>query len=117
MSLYVSSHYKNTPNDLQLMSDAPGHHLFVLLGLGPRCLLVSSSVELLTRPVSLSAGSVSDSEGGLPDVLCVIQVAMEGFISRQSMAANMSRGIRPSGDLIPYSISQQVLPPYLFLSP
>ena len=83
MSLYVSSHYKNTPNDLQLMSDAPGHHLFVLLG------------------------SVSDSEGGLPDVLCVIQVAMEGFISRQSMAANMSRGIRPSGDLIPYSISQQ----------
>jgi N-acetyltransferase 10 len=32
MALYVSSHYKNTPNDLQLMSDAPAHHLFVLLG-------------------------------------------------------------------------------------
>ena len=32
MSLYVSSHYKNTPNDLQLMSDAPAHQLFVLLG-------------------------------------------------------------------------------------
>lgn len=31
MSLYVASHYKNSPNDLQLMSDAPGHHLFVLL--------------------------------------------------------------------------------------
>lgn len=28
MSLYVSSHYKNSPNDLQLMSDAPAHHLF-----------------------------------------------------------------------------------------
>ena len=32
MSLYVSSHYKNTPNDLQMMSDAPAHHLFCLLG-------------------------------------------------------------------------------------
>ncbi len=32
MALYVSSHYKNTPNDLLLMSDAPAHHLFVLLG-------------------------------------------------------------------------------------
>lgn len=32
MALYVASHYKNTPNDLQLMSDAPAHHLFVLLG-------------------------------------------------------------------------------------
>ena len=32
MSLFVSSHYKNTPNDLQLLSDAPSHRLFVLLG-------------------------------------------------------------------------------------
>jgi tRNA(Met) C34 N-acetyltransferase TmcA len=32
VSLYVSSHYKNTPNDLLLMADAPAHHLFVLLG-------------------------------------------------------------------------------------
>lgn len=30
MALYVSSHYKNSPNDLQLMSDAPAHKLFVL---------------------------------------------------------------------------------------
>jgi len=33
MALYVASHYKNSPNDLQLMADAPAHHLFVLLGL------------------------------------------------------------------------------------
>ena len=33
VSLYVSSHYKNTPDDLMLMSDAPAHHLFVLLGM------------------------------------------------------------------------------------
>ena len=30
MALYVSSHYKNTPNDLQMMCDAPAHELFVL---------------------------------------------------------------------------------------
>jgi len=33
MALYVASHYKNSPNDLQLMADAPAHHLFVLLGI------------------------------------------------------------------------------------
>ncbi|KAJ5245897.1 RNA cytidine acetyltransferase [Penicillium chermesinum] len=31
MALYVASHYKNTPNDLQLMSDAPAHQLYVLV--------------------------------------------------------------------------------------
>lgn len=31
-SLFVTSHYKNTPNDLQLFSDAPAHCLAVLLG-------------------------------------------------------------------------------------
>lgn len=50
MSLYVASHYKNTPNDLQLLSDAPAHHLFVLLG-----------------PVTMATTS-------LPEVLCVVQV-------------------------------------------
>jgi N-acetyltransferase 10 len=32
MALYVSSHYKNSPNDLQLLSDAPAHRVFCLLG-------------------------------------------------------------------------------------
>ncbi|KAL5214541.1 hypothetical protein ABZP36_003693 [Zizania latifolia] len=30
MALYIASHYKNSPNDLQLMADAPAHHLFKL---------------------------------------------------------------------------------------
>ncbi|GAY58681.1 hypothetical protein CUMW_188850 [Citrus unshiu] len=50
MALYVSSHYKNSPNDLQLMADAPAHHLFVLLG------------------------PVDESKNQLPDILCVIQL-------------------------------------------
>ncbi|KAH0866454.1 hypothetical protein HID58_083665 [Brassica napus] len=32
MALCVSSHYKNSPNDLPLLADAPAHHLFALQG-------------------------------------------------------------------------------------
>ncbi|KAJ8440987.1 hypothetical protein Cgig2_020016 [Carnegiea gigantea] len=53
MALYVASHYKNSPNDLQLMADAPAHQLFVLLG-------------MLKSPVD-------ESKNHLPDILCVIQ--------------------------------------------
>ncbi|KAI8989530.1 GNAT acetyltransferase 2-domain-containing protein [Pilobolus umbonatus] len=83
MSLYVASHYKNSPNDLQLMSDAPAHHLFVLL-----------------PPVNEKATS-------LPDPLVVIQVCLEGEISRQNVINSLSRGQRPAGDMIPWLISQQ----------
>ncbi|KAN0065073.1 N-acetyltransferase 10 [Thecaphora frezii] len=82
MSLYVASHYKNSPNDLQLMSDAPGHRLFVLLA-----------------PLK--------GDGGLPEPLCVVQVALEGNISRQAVLNSLSRGSREAGDLIPWLVAQQ----------
>ncbi len=83
MSLYVSSHYKNTPNDLQLMSDAPEHHLFVLLG------------------------PIDENSTTLPDIYCVVQVALEGNVNKEIVMANLAKGINPSGDLIPYLISKQ----------
>jgi len=83
MALYVASHYKNSPNDLQLLSDAPAHQLFVLI-----------------PPVKESATT-------LPEPLCVIQVALEGRISRQSVLNSLSRGQRAGGDLIPWLVSQQ----------
>lgn len=83
MALYVASHYKNSPNDLQLMSDAPAHQLFVLI-----------------PPVKEDATQ-------LPEPLCVIQVALEGRISRQSVMNSLSRGQRAGGDLIPWLVSQQ----------
>jgi N-acetyltransferase 10 len=86
MALYVSSHYKNSPNDLQMMSDAPAHHLFCLL-----------------PPISQK----HRSKGKLPDVLCFIQVCLEGEISQDSIMNSLSRGKRASGDLIPWTISQQ----------
>ncbi|RGB42027.1 GNAT acetyltransferase 2-domain-containing protein [Rhizophagus diaphanus] len=83
MSLYVASHYKNSPNDLQLMSDAPAHHLFVLLP------------------------PIKEGDNSLPDPLCVVQVCLEGEISKQTVLNSLSRGQQPSGDLIPWLISQQ----------
>ncbi|KAH0832443.1 hypothetical protein AYO21_05130 [Fonsecaea monophora] len=83
MALYVASHYKNSPNDLQLMSDAPAHQLFVLI-----------------PPISENANK-------LPEPLCVIQVALEGRISKKSVLSSLSRGQRAGGDLIPWLVSQQ----------
>jgi N-acetyltransferase 10 len=92
MALYVASHYKNQPNDLQLMSDAPAHHLFVLLG---------------PTAEEDDEDDASDTGVKLPDILCVIQVALEGEVSRGSVLASISRGLRPSGDLIPWTVAQQ----------
>lgn len=83
MALYVASHYKNQPNDLQLLSDAPAHHLFVLLP------------------------PIKDDESSLPEPLVVLQVALEGNISRQAIMDGLSRGFRAGGDMIPWLISQQ----------
>ncbi|KAL8964869.1 MAG: hypothetical protein Q9197_006771 [Variospora fuerteventurae] len=83
IALYVASHYKNSPNDLQLMSDAPAHQLYVLVP------------------------PIEDNSSRLPDPLCVLQVALEGQISKQSVLSSLSRGQRAGGDLIPWLVSQQ----------
>jgi N-acetyltransferase 10 len=84
MALYVASHYKNSPNDLQMLSDAPAHHLFVLLP------------------------PLKEDDTSLPDPLVVLQVALEGNISREVILKEMAHnGTRSSGDMIPWVISQQ----------
>ncbi|XP_076252459.1 RNA cytidine acetyltransferase l(1)G0020 isoform X1 [Rhynchophorus ferrugineus] len=83
VALYVASHYKNTPNDLQMMSDAPAHHLFCLLG------------------------PVDPNKKTLPEVLVFIQVCLEGEISKNTVTDGFSRGKKASGDLIPWTIGQQ----------
>ncbi|XP_063227947.1 RNA cytidine acetyltransferase [Bacillus rossius redtenbacheri] len=83
VSLFVASHYKNSPNDLQMMSDAPAHHLFCLLG------------------------PVDPEQKHLPEVLVVIQVCLEGQLSKNSVADGLSRGKRAFGDLIPWTVAQQ----------
>uniref|UniRef100_A0A452R6E8 RNA cytidine acetyltransferase n=1 Tax=Ursus americanus TaxID=9643 RepID=A0A452R6E8_URSAM len=87
MALYVASHYKNSPNDLQMLSDAPAHLLFCLLP------------------------PVPPTQNALPEVLAVIQVCLEGEISRQSILNSLSRGKKASGDLIPWTVSEQFQDP------
>lgn len=83
VSLFVSSHYKNSPNDLQMMSDAPAHHLFCLLG------------------------PIDPNQTFLPEVLCVIQVCLEGELSDKTLTDSIGRGKKHAGDLIPWTVSQQ----------
>jgi len=64
-----------------MLSDAPAHALFVLCG-----------------PL--------DNQSGIPDLLCAIQVCYEGEISVSTIEDNMKRGIWPSGDLIPWTVSE-----------
>lgn len=87
MSLFVSSHYKNSPNDLLLMADAPAHHLLVLL-----------------PPID-----PEQEEAELPEVLVAIQLCIEGALSQESVKASLKRGLRPSGDLIPWTLTQHFL--------
>lgn len=85
MSIYVSAHYKNSPNDLQMLSDAPAHHLFVLVA------------------------PFSETQTHLPELLVVIQICLEGSLSSSTVSGNMERGKRAAGDLVPWTVSQQFL--------
>lgn len=86
-SLFVSSHYKNSPNDLQLLSDAPAHFLAVLLG-----------------PIDKNS-----KKADLPDVLVAMQLCFEGGVRQHTIEQNKNRGIRPAGDLIPWALSEQFM--------
>lgn len=66
-----------------MMSDAPAHHLFCLLG------------------------PVDPKRKTLPEVLVIIQVCLEGEISKNTVMEGYSRGKRASGDLIPWTVGQQ----------
>lgn len=82
MALFVSSHYKNTPNDLQMLADAPAHRVFALLP------------------------PIDPTQTKLPDALVVIQVSIEGSITKEAAQRALIRGQKPSGDLIPWTIAQ-----------
>jgi len=86
MSLFVSSHYKNSPNDLQLLSDAPSHSIFVLM-----------------KPLEKND---SEAKKSIPDIFAAIQVCEEGGISKNVILNNNKRGFKPAGDLIPWTISE-----------
>ncbi|KAE9416274.1 hypothetical protein Angca_005217 [Angiostrongylus cantonensis] len=85
MAIYVAAHYKNSPNDLQMLSDAPAHHLFVLMS------------------------PVKEDQSSMPEVLAVAQVCLEGNLSKDFVSSAMYRGKRAAGDLLSWTVSQQFL--------
>ncbi|CAD5206671.1 unnamed protein product [Bursaphelenchus okinawaensis] len=85
MSIFVSAHYKNNPNDLQMLSDAPSQHLFVLMS------------------------PVSNESTDVPDVLAVAQIVLEGELPEQVTSKEQSKGKRAAGDLVPWTLCQYYL--------
>lgn len=68
------------------MSDSPSQYIFVLLG------PLKSSTEGKTE---------------MPDILCAIQLCIEGEIKKVTVEGNIERGMKPSGDLIPWNMREQ----------
>ncbi|OUC46396.1 putative ATPase DUF699, partial [Trichinella nativa] len=66
LCLDVTTIPKNSPNDLQMMSDAPAHHLFVLLG------------------------PFVQNSNNIPEILCVVQVCLEGDLSKASVHSSLT---------------------------
>ncbi|ETN81931.1 putative ATPase DUF699 [Necator americanus] len=85
MAIYVAAHYKNSPNDLQMLSDAPAHHLFALMS------------------------PVKEDQSSVPEVLALAQVCLEGNLSEETVSGAVGTGKRAAGDLLPWTISQQFM--------
>jgi N-acetyltransferase 10 len=73
MSVLNENHYENSPNDLQMLSDAPAHHLFCLL-----------------EPLNDKNSTETDNVYQLPEILCVVQVCLEGGISKENVVDNLN---------------------------
>ncbi|KAK1444783.1 N-acetyltransferase 10 [Babesia gibsoni] len=89
VAVLSSSHYRNSPDDLLLLSDAPAHKLLVLM---------SKDSE------KSESGSEADFES---KVLCVLHVSLEGRISKLIAKEAVSQGAtKKSGDMIPWTLTQ-----------
>lgn len=115
MTLYTAAHYKNSPNDLQILCDAPAHRLFVLLG--PRVFSTSMDRDVNAHLPSTGVTPVlkgiphmasrTGIHGCLPEVLVVMQVAFEGALDSETIATRVSSNETTAGDLIPWTIAHQ----------
>ena len=74
----------------------------------PPALLYAFKTECLSSRHRVDVPSVQNA---FPDILVVIQVALEGAISRASARAALAAGTLPQGDLLPWMIGQQFQDP------
>jgi len=84
-TILTSSHYRNSPNDLQMLYDAPSHRIMVLL-------------NLLTFSVGI-----------VPDIIGALHISYEGKISKKFSEKILTKIIKTKGDLIPWVISKNFM--------
>jgi len=107
----MATHYRNTPNDLQLLGDAPAHRLFVLLGSSRYTEDQNIAHSRIPSSKSMkSSQSTPEDTNALPDVLVAIQVAFEGSFRSDVFEASLASGEHTPGDLIPWTLAQQFCP-------
>ena len=66
-----------------------------------------SQNRLQAHQLFVLLGPVDAASTATPDIICVLQVCLEGQISKESVLSQLSRGYRQAGDLIPWTIAQQ----------
>ncbi|BAM39964.1 uncharacterized protein TOT_020000231 [Theileria orientalis strain Shintoku] len=111
-----SSHYRNSPDDLLLLSDAPAHKIMVLA-------YVKTSEKTDHRSAREDGVNHGQSRQNVKDkdseeeeaeeeeddglkIMCVLHVALEGSIGKEAVKKAVTRGLKPSGDLIPWTVTQ-----------
>mmetsp|Transcript_24153 Transcript_24153/g.77913 ORF Transcript_24153/g.77913 Transcript_24153/m.77913 type:complete len:715 (-) Transcript_24153:68-2212(-) len=113
MAIYSNAHYRNSPNDLQLMADSPAHRIFVL-GREARYPRKSDVHSHASKEAQRNDATdennfdFSDLTATLPDVLAVIQVVLEG-----ALTAEDNKRTRGPGDLIPWTLAHHFCDPDL----
>ncbi|OAF67873.1 hypothetical protein A3Q56_04379 [Intoshia linei] len=85
ISNFITAHYKNSPNDLQMLADAPAHEIYILID------------KKRFDPKHFNDMCI----------ICTMQVTMEGNITENFSKSNLFRGEQPAGDLVPWTIMKQ----------
>lgn len=110
----LAGHYRNTPNDMQTLSDSPQHFLLPLLSPGGDILAVAQAAIEETR-VSTSSPSFSSTDPGNNEIFSenpgnngngVSRIATE--VEKQSTRPTQAyrEGRKEEGNLIPWALSQ-----------
>ncbi|ESO10552.1 hypothetical protein HELRODRAFT_167054 [Helobdella robusta] len=104
VAIYVASHYKNSPNDLLMLADAPAHRLFCLLGPNTSIIINNNNDNDDgddEKNKNTNKNDVDQYDG--LQIICVMQVAYEGNLSVETLRMQSN----DNGDLIPWLMNQQ----------
>lgn len=91
-----------------MMSDAPAHHLFCLLGpVDPNKKALPEILVVIQVCTRLTPRNTDWILSRIVILKISLQVCLEGEVSKSTVADGLGRGRRAAGDLIPWTIAQQ----------